>query len=215
MSSISEYYWRKQKHDSQRYAVDLRTVHATENVQFSPAPRHNFSRGDELSSDNPIRRGKRALLAEGDVGLFFLFFSECSSTLYDQYTRKYYFPNVGGTILPLSHFWGRHSEPLRFARSNFLRFYEKRKNDKDTGQKSSPGRRRESRNLWNPPMSLKKKQSGKRSLPLAVPQVELLSDFYEKRKLDRYSRYHNGRFWADFGQILCCVLGDHPSLTRF
>ena len=142
MSSISEYYWRKQKHDSQRYAVDLRTVHATENVQFSPAPRHNFSRGDELSSDNPIRRGKRALLAEGDVGLFFLFFSECSSTLYDQYTRKYYFPNVGGTILT-SHFRGRHSRAPEIREVEVCPIL--RKNVEDTGQKPSPGRHREFR----------------------------------------------------------------------
>ena len=71
-----------------------RIVRATENVQFSPAPRYTFSRGDELSSDNQIRTPrKRALPAKGDGGFFFS--SECSSTLYDQYTRKMIFPLWG------------------------------------------------------------------------------------------------------------------------
>ena len=37
---------------------------------------------------------------------------------------------------------------------------------------------------------------GRETLPLAIPQVELHSEFYEKRNFDRYSWFlvHNGRF---------------------
>ena len=54
-----------------------------------------------------------------------------------------------------------------------------------------------------PTDELEKKQSGKRSLSLAVPQVELLSEFYEKRNIDRYWWFSAqwsilSWFWPDF-----------------
>ena len=39
-----------------------------------------------------------------------------------------------------------------------------------------------------PTHTIKKKlKNGRETLPLAIPQVELLSEFYEKRNFDRYS----------------------------
>ena len=78
----------------------------------------------------------------------------------------------------------------------------KRQNDEDTGKKPSPGRHsRDSRNLWNPPIGFKK--TGRETLPLAIPQVELLFRILRKTKFRQILMVlvHNGRFWADFGQI--------------
>ena len=45
------------------------------------------------------------------------------------------------------------------------------------------------------------KKTGRETLPFAIPQVEL-SELYEKRNsTDIHYLVHNGRFWADFGQI--------------
>ena len=81
-------------------------------------------------------------------------------------------------------FEGGIREPLRLARSNFLRLKKKRKNDEDTGKKPSPERHQEFPFSWNSPTWFKK--TGRETLPLAIPQVELHSEFHEKRNFGRY-----------------------------
>ena len=149
---------------------------------------------------------------------FCFLFSESSSTLYDQYLtnipEKSYFPNVGGTIFTCQAiFEGGIREPLRFARSNFLRFIKKWKNE-DTGQKRSPGRHREFRILWNPPIRLKK-MTGNASPHNSTGRTSFR--ILRKRNFDRYSWFSAqwsilSWFWPDFAMrfgwpsVTCLIL---------
>ena len=181
-------------------------VRTTENIQFSPAPRNTFSRSDELkSSDNQIHHGNEHFWPKVVVDLFFS--SECFSTLYAQYTRKMLLSECGWYYFNKPFLRAAFESHWDLRGRTFSDLKKKRKMTEDTSEKPSPGRHREVSKFVKPTCKIKK--TGRETLPLAIPQVELLSEFYGKRNVDRFS-VHNGRFWADFGQILCWVLGDHP-----
>ena len=102
-------------------------VRATENTQISLAPWCTFSRDDERSSDNQIHPGNEHLQPKVMVGCFLL--CECSLAPYDQYTRKLYIFQQRVVLFEQAVFEGGIRDPLRFARSNFLR---SKKNKKST-----------------------------------------------------------------------------------
>ena len=140
-------------------------------------------------------------------------FSEFSSTLYDQYARKMIFSKCGwycGTILT-SNFWGRHSRALEIREVELSPLEKvKRINDEDTGQKPSPARDREFRNLWNPPIRFIK-QGGKR-----FPSQFHRSNFFQNfTKNDRYSWFSAqwsilSWFWPEY-----VMRFGWPSVTYF
>ena len=118
---------------------------------------------------------------------------------------------MGGAILT-SHFWWRHSRPLEIHEVEHSPIWKKRKNDEDTGQKPSPQRHTEFPFSWNPPTRFKKTR--RETLPLAISQVELHSEFHEKRNFDRYSWFseqwlilrwfwpHFDSFWVTIRNLL-------------
>ena len=116
--------------------------------------------------------------------------------------EKCYFPNVGGIVLT-SHFEGGIREPLRFARSNFFRFEKKKEKMTKIQAKNRVRDVTGSFEICEThPIDIKK-QGGKR-----FPSQFHRSNFVQnctknEMSTDIHGLVHNGRFWADFGQI--CV----------
>ena len=116
---------------------------------------------------------------------------------------KCYFPNAFGTNLTRRFFLGRHSTALESrwdsrgrTFSDYVKKWRRYRN-----KKPSPGRHRDFRILTNPPVRFKK--TWRETLTLAIPQVELLTELYAKRNLERYSWFCAqwsilSWFWEDF-----------------
>ena len=135
------------------------------------APRYTFSRGDELSSTTKYT--PETSTSSRRWWCFFFFFWVFLDSLWPIYPKNVIFQIiVGGTDLT-SHFlravfespWDSRSWTL----SDFLNIEKVTK----TGQKPSPGRHREFRNLWNPLIRFNK--TGRETLPLAIPHVKILT----------------------------------------
>ena len=166
--------------------------------RISPAPRHTFSRGVELtlvpgSSYNPNTPRIRALLDEGD-GFFFMMFLESLRPIYQK------------NVIFNEPFWGRHSttnisekcyfqqailraafeSPLNSRRSKFLR--KKKKKKKKNTKIQAEIRVRDVTGSFE--ICETHRQDffiGRETLPLVIPQVELLWEIYDIRNLDKYS----------------------------
>ena len=150
---------------------------------------------------------KRTPRTEGHGGFFFFF--SVLWLLTTNIQKKGYFPIVGGAILT-SHFWGQHSRALEIHEDERSPIFRKKDKWRRQRPKNESGTSHEFPFLWNPPTRFKKK-TGRESLPLAILQVELHTKFYENElSTDTHGSVHNGRFWADCGQILWRVSGDHP-----
>ena len=107
-------------------------------------------------------------------------------------------------------FEGGIREPLRFTRLNF---HEVELSLIKMTKIPSPERHTgEVQFLWNPPTRLKKKKNraGNASPRNSTGRTSFRFFTQNEISTDIHGFVHNGRFWADFGQILWRVVVDHP-----
>ena len=163
------------------------------------APRHTFSRGD-----NSLPTTKHTPETNTSSRRWWCFFSFGSVLLtpYVQNTRKLTFSNCGWCYFQ-SHFRGRHSKVLEVQGVELSPIF--RRTKKMTKIEAENRVRNVTRCLHfretHPHDYFKK--TGRETLPLAIPQVELHSQLHEKRNFDRCSWFSAQQsilswFWPDF-----------------
>ena len=165
----------------------LYVVHAGQEIPNSPAPRRTFSRGEKLRSGTHNKKKtlwtpENAISPRGDDDGELEIFS-CLWVIFDSSTTnkpgKWYSICIGGALFR-SHIWGRiFARSWISPRSFFFRF----KTNITTKSEETP------------------------SLAVLYRSTSFRFFFSWEASTGIRGLVHHGRFLADFGQKLLCVLG--------